>query len=102
MYTLYLCICVCVFACQTPGNIISNIPVPSGFQKYSTCMVHSGSDSIVRDLDGSGGGHMPIIVAKCHRYGRYICAKMLLTRNQGFLESSAGPFLGSVKKYSFF
>ena len=49
--TLYLCVCVCVFVCQTPGNIISNIPVPSAFRKYSTCMVHSGSDSIGRDLD---------------------------------------------------
>ena len=33
VYTLYLCICVCVFACQTPGNIISNIPVPSASEK---------------------------------------------------------------------
>ena len=36
VYTLYLCTCVCVFACHTPGNIISYIPVPSAFQKYST------------------------------------------------------------------
>ena len=55
---MYLCICVCVFACKTPGNIIFNIPVPSAFQKYSTCMVHMGSESIGRE---SAYQNMPIV-----------------------------------------
>ena len=39
VYTLYLCVCVCVLAGNTPGNINSNIRVPSAFQKYSTLEV---------------------------------------------------------------
>ena len=31
-----------------------------------------------------------------------LCAEILLARNQGLLDSRAGPFLGSVKKYRFF
>ena len=52
------CICICVFACKTPGNTISNIPVPSAFQKYSTCMVHSDSIFFWREftLRGVWGG----------------------------------------------
>ena len=34
-----MCICICVFACLTPQNIVIGVLVPRAFQKYSTCMV---------------------------------------------------------------
>ena len=37
---VYLCICICVFASQTPGNIVFEVLLPLPFQKYSTCHVH--------------------------------------------------------------
>ena len=33
-----VCICVCVYTSLTPENINSSILVPSGFQKYNTCI----------------------------------------------------------------
>ena len=36
---VYLCICICVFASQTPRNIVFEILLPLPFQKYSTCHV---------------------------------------------------------------
>ena len=36
----YLCICICVFASQTPINIVSEVLLPLPFQKYSTCHVY--------------------------------------------------------------
>merc|ERR1711963_941594 len=30
----YLCICICVFASQTPRNIVSEVLLPLPFQKY--------------------------------------------------------------------
>ena len=34
---LSTCICVCVFACLTPGNIVIGVLVTRAFQKYTTC-----------------------------------------------------------------
>ena len=36
----YLCICVCVFASQTPRNIVSEVLLPLPFKKYGTCHVY--------------------------------------------------------------
>ena len=36
---VYLYICICVFASQTPRNIVSEVLLPLPFQKYSTCSV---------------------------------------------------------------
>ena len=36
---VYLCFCICVFASQTPKNIVFNVLLPWPFQKYSTCHV---------------------------------------------------------------
>ena len=33
---LYLCICICIFWCQTPGNIVFEVLKQYPFQKYST------------------------------------------------------------------
>ena len=33
---MYLCICISVFACHTPGNIVFEVLVPLPFQKYIT------------------------------------------------------------------
>ena len=37
---VYLRICICVFASQTPRNIVSEVLLPLPFQKYSTCHVY--------------------------------------------------------------
>merc|ERR1711963_874669 len=37
---VYLCIYICVFASQTPRNIVSEVLLPLPFQKYSTCHVY--------------------------------------------------------------
>ena len=37
---VHLCICICVFARQTPGNIVFQVLVLLPFQKCSTCQVY--------------------------------------------------------------
>ena len=37
---VYLYICICVFASQTPRNIVSEVLLPISFQKYRTCHVY--------------------------------------------------------------
>ena len=37
---VYLCICIFVFASQTPRNIVFEVLVSFPFQKYSTCHVY--------------------------------------------------------------
>ena len=37
---VYFCICICVFASQTPRNIVFEVLLPLPFQKYSTCYVY--------------------------------------------------------------
>ena len=39
---VYLYICICVFECKTPGNIVFEVLVPFPFQKYITSWVFSG------------------------------------------------------------
>ena len=36
---VYLCICICVFGCQTRGNIVFEVLVRFPFQKYITSWV---------------------------------------------------------------
>merc|ERR1711944_170016 len=36
---VYLCSCICVFASQTPRNIVFEVLVSSPFRKYMVCMV---------------------------------------------------------------
>ena len=31
------CICISVFACRTPGNVVFEVLIPQPFQKYITC-----------------------------------------------------------------
>ena len=37
---VYLCIYICVFASQTPRNIVSEVLLPLPFQKYITCYAY--------------------------------------------------------------
>ena len=38
---VHLCICICVFARQTPGNIVFEVLVSLPFRKYMVCMVQN-------------------------------------------------------------
>ena len=38
---VYLCICICVFARQTPGNIVFEVLISLPFRKYMVCMVQN-------------------------------------------------------------
>ena len=38
---VYLCVCMCVFGCQTLGKIVFEVLIPSAFQKYITSWVFS-------------------------------------------------------------
>ena len=38
---MYLFICIFVFACQTPGNIVFEVLVSLPFRKYMVCMVQN-------------------------------------------------------------
>ena len=54
---IYSCICVLLFTCLTPGNIVIGVLVPMAFQKYSICMVYT--DFILPGKNpplGGGGG----------------------------------------------
>ena len=49
------------------------------------------------------GGPCRNITAMCRKIAFFgLRAEILLARSQGLLDSRAGPFLGSVKKYWFF
>ena len=49
------------------------------------------------------GGPCRNITALCRKIAFFgLRAEILLARSQGLLDSRAGPFLGSVKKYWFF
>ena len=52
---------------------------------------------------GFWGGPCRNITALCRKIAFFgLRAEILLARSQGLLDSRAGPFLGSVKKYWFF
>ena len=48
---MYLSICISVFTCQTPGNIVFEVLVPLPFQKYITSWVFSGFLDVLDVLD---------------------------------------------------
>ena len=48
---MYLCIRICVFGCQTCGNIVFEVLVRFPFQKYITSWVFSGFLDVLDVLD---------------------------------------------------
>ena len=54
--TTSLCICICVFGCQTLGNIVFEVLVRFPFQKYITSWVFLAFELYVDGWDGYGYG----------------------------------------------